>query len=201
MIKSDVNDTNARIALYGGVFDPVHTGHLSVARAALKEASLDAVIFIPAARSPHKKEGPIADDEARVSMLEAAISEESRFRIDCLEMERGGVSFSVDTASHYSRSFPGAKLYWILGADQWAQLPRWHRIEAFVELVDFLVLARPGYQAVPPDIPGINYQIVPASLQTESSSEIRRRLKHRLSIKGFVDPVVEAFILSHNLYE
>lgn len=190
-----------RIALYGGVFDPVHNAHLSVARAALEEAGLDGVVFIPAACSPHKKGGPLAADEERLAMLYAATAGEPAFRVDACELERGGVSFSVDTASRFRAEFPGARLFWIIGADQWERLPDWHRIGELSALVEFLVVARPGYRLEPSSWPGLRHSRVAAPLLPDSSSGVRERVAAGRAVTGLVDPAVEAFISANNLYK
>jgi nicotinate-nucleotide adenylyltransferase len=199
-LAPDTSNKVERIALYGGVFDPVHNAHLSVAKAALKGVDLDQVIFLPAARSPHKNEGPLATDEQRLAMLRSATQGVSAFSVDPWELERGGISYSVETAARFRGLFPAAQLFWIIGADHWAQLPNWNRIEELSQSVDFLVMARPGYRLEPPTWPAIRHHLVAAPLFPESSSEIRDRAASGRSIAGLVAPAVEAFISANNLY-
>jgi nicotinate-nucleotide adenylyltransferase len=195
-----MDDTMRKIALYGGVFDPVHAAHLAVAQAAVAGAELDAVIFLPAASSPHKSVGPVATDAQRLAMLHAATEGEAAFSVDAWELERGGISYSVDTAAHFRTRYPKARLFWILGADHWARLPDWKQIEELSAMVEFLVLARPGYPLEPSQWPKIRHSLVAAPELPESASRIRQQLASGRSIQGMVDPAVEAFILSNNLY-
>lgn len=197
-----VTETGAveRIALYGGAFDPVHHAHLEVARRAMEAAKLDEVRFIPAAQSPLKDHGPRACDGARLEMLRLATGGESRFAVDLLEIERGGVSYSLDTARHFREARPRAELFWIVGADQFRQLDRWHRVEQLAGIICFLVLGRPGHGIAAPPIPGLRYRKVDAPLMEASSSEIRRRCREGKSLNGLVPEAVEAFIRKHHLY-
>ncbi|MEM7791442.1 MAG: nicotinate-nucleotide adenylyltransferase [Verrucomicrobiota bacterium] len=190
-----------RVALYGGAFDPVHRAHLQVARSAVETARLDQVVFIPAAHSPLKLEGPRADDADRLHMLEIAIeTDKTRFLVDQCELERGGVSYSFETVELYRRKSPEAELFWILGADQFTQLADWRAADLLVEMVTFLVLARPGYSLKVPKIEGLRYEIIPAPLMELSSSEIRSRLKKGEPVNDWLSPAVEAFISEKGLY-
>ena len=196
----DIGKKTQKIALYGGVFDPVHNAHLSVAKAALQGVGLDRVIFLPAARSPHKMKAPQATDGQRMAMLRAATERELAMTVDAWELERGGISYSVETAARFRELFPAAQLFWVIGADHWAQLPTWSRIEELSKWVEFLVVARPGYRLEPPTWPHIRHRLVAAPLFPESSSEIRERAASGHSITGLVAPAVEAFISANNLY-
>lgn len=190
-----------RIALYGGAFDPVHRAHLEVARAVQKQASLDQIVFVPAAQSPLKKHGPLAGDAERLEMLQLAIGNDPGLVVDDSELRRGGISYTVDTVRAYRKRQPEADLFWIIGADQLAQLDRWRGIEALVQLLTFLVLARPGYTLSAPDIPGLVWEKVEAPLMEESSSSIRRRIAAGLSVEGLLPKSVEAFIQEKGLYK
>lgn len=189
-----------RIALYGGAFDPVHRAHLELARAARGQASLDEVVFIPAAQSPLKNHGPVAGDAERLEMLELALAGEAGFLVDDSELKRGGVSYTVDTARGFKARAPDSELFWIIGGDQLAQLDRWHAIEELARWVVFLVVARPGYDLSAPIIPGLRWKKIQAPLMEESSSLIRKRLSKKQSIKGLLPESVEAFIHKQGLY-
>jgi len=189
-----------RVALYGGAFDPVHRAHLEVARTARRQASLDEVVFIPAARSPLKAHGPAAGDAERLEMLELALAGEAGFTVDDSELTRGGVSYTVDTLRGYKARAPDAELFWIIGGDQFAQLERWHAIEELAQSVVFLVLARPGYDLSPPTIPGLRWQKIDAPLMRESSTLIRERVSTGRSIEGLLPKSVQAFIRERGLY-
>jgi nicotinate-nucleotide adenylyltransferase len=191
---------NPSLALYGGSFDPVHYAHLKVAQAALDQAGVARVIFIPAARAPLKADPAVADDDDRIAMLRLATADAPRFEVDSCEIERGGVSYTIDTVHTFRSRHPGAKLHWIIGADQMELLPKWHRIGEIVPEVTFIVLRRPGYSAAAPAIRGLRYTEIEAPLMKHSSSEIRQRLAEGGNGEGLVPPSVEAFISSRGLY-
>lgn len=189
-----------RIALYGGAFDPVHRAHLTVARAAQSQASLDQVVFIPATQSPLKMHGPVAGDAERLEMLELALAGETGFVVDDSELRRGGVSYTIDTVREYKAHAQEAELFWIIGGDQLGQLDLWHAIEDLAQQVTFLVLARPGYKLSAPEIPGLLWKQVEAPLMEESSTQIRERIAKAQSVAGLLPESVEAFIQEKGLY-
>jgi len=189
-----------RLGLYGGAFDPVHCGHLAVARAALAQARLDRMVFVPAARSPLKEGGPWATGEERLAMLRLAVGDDPAMTTDALELERGGVSYTLDTVRYFRVEAPQAELCWVVGADQFAQLERWRRIEELVTEVIFLVLDRPGCCTGAPPVSGLRFERVSMPLRNENSTEIRLRLARGESINGLVPEAVESFIVSNNLY-
>ena len=148
-MKDPVNkNAPTRLALYGGAFDPVHSAHLRVARYALEQAQLDRVLFIPSAQSPLKLHSPRSDDSARLRMLTLALADEPRFELDAYEIQKGGLSYTIDTVRHFSECHPNAIVCWIIGADQFELLERWHRINELAKMITFLVLARPGSNLV-----------------------------------------------------
>ena len=141
-----------RIALFGGTFDPVHNGHLDLVGQAKATCQLDRVVFIPCARSPFKEDATEAGAEERFAMLEMAIAEKgwtdwagvSRFEID-----REPPSYSWRTAHHFRGTYPGAKLHWIVGGDQWEQLDRWAESEKLRQWLEFIVVTRSGSETRP----------------------------------------------------
>lgn len=187
-------------ALFGGSFDPVHCAHLAVAQSALEQTDADTVVFIPAAQSPLKANAALASGDDRLAMLRLATAGEPRFEVDRSELERGGTSYTIDTVSAFRCRHPAAGLYWILGADQMALLPRWHRIGEIAAELTFIVLRRPGHSVTIPAIPGLRCIEIDASLMAHSSSEIRRRLAAGEGSVGLLPPSVEAFISSRGLY-
>lgn len=189
-----------RIALYGGSFDPVHNAHLAAARAARREASLDRLIFIPAAQSPLKGCGASAGNEERLAMLALAVENEPDFAVDDSELRRGGISYTLDTVRAFTKQYPESELFWIIGADQLEQLDRWRAIEKLVQMVNFLVLARPEYALSAPKIPGLFWKKIEAPLMEESSTMIRQRIAKGESVESFLPKSVEAFIREKGLY-
>jgi len=196
-----MNKEGRRIGLLGGSFDPIHLGHLLAAQQACEAAALDRVLFIPAAFSPLKEDAPEAGDADRLEMVRLAIAGDERFEAEPIELERGGTSYSVETAARLQERRPGARLFWILGADQAAQLSRWRAIGELAERIEFLVLAREGEAAVDPAAPpGLRWQPAPERRFDVSSSEIRRRRREGLPVRYFLPCGVEAHMNSRNLY-
>lgn len=188
-----------RIGLYGGSFDPVHLGHLLVAQAALEELNLDRLFFIPAAQSPFKPTLPPTPGSLRARMLRLALAGWSRAEVDLLELQRGGISYSVETARTFRERFPTASFHWLIGADHVPSLPRWREAEALADLLEFVVIPRPGTEAQPP--PG-RFRIRPLRgyLTAISSSEIRQRVQNGQAIHHLVPSAVEDLIRQERLY-
>ena len=188
-----------KIGLYGGSFNPVHLGHLLVARAALEEAALDRLCFIPAAQSPFKPADPIAPAAARICLLRLALAGETRCEVDAQEVERGGTSYTIDTARAYHARFPDAELHYLIGADHARLLPKWREAEELARLLKFLVIPRPGEP--PADLPepfqGRWLRGFPMGV---SSSEIRERLRAGLPITHLTPPAVAEALRNNRLY-
>jgi nicotinate-nucleotide adenylyltransferase len=201
MGKSQVN-APLRLGIFGGSFDPVHLGHLLAAQDALEQVNLDRVIFMPASRAPLKDRAPGATGEQRVALLRAAIADDPRFAVSPLELERGGVSYTIDTARALRQTHPGAELFWIIGTDQAGLLPQWRDIAALGELVQFVVLARPGFglPAVAHRPAGLRLLPVAVHEFAISSSEIRLRLAARKPVRLFLPAPVADLIERDHLY-
>ncbi|MCB1232427.1 MAG: nicotinate (nicotinamide) nucleotide adenylyltransferase [Verrucomicrobiae bacterium] len=134
-----------RIALFGGTFDPVHNGHLDLAKLAFEKCGLDQIVFIPCARSPFKTESTLATSEQRFQMLELAIADldfSPNASVSRFEIDREPPSYSWQTAAHFRERCPGSRLFWILGADQWEQIDRWAEPEKLRTWLDFIVVTR-----------------------------------------------------------
>ena len=114
-----------RIALFGGTFDPVHYGHLLLAEVAREQCDLDEVWFVPAAVPPHKQEIEVTSGEARAEMIELAVAGNPGILVSRFELERGGVSYTVDTLRRFREETPDAELFFLLGADMLHDLPNW----------------------------------------------------------------------------
>lgn len=168
-----------KIGLYGGSFDPIHNGHLILARDALERLELDRVIFLPARISPHKLDRRPAPGEARAEMLAAALEGESGFEMDDCELAREGPSFTIETVRNYRKRFPNAQLYYFIGDDNLPELDTWKEIEHLRELVQFVVLSREGLPYLP-EFPTITRKV------EISSTEIRARIARRLSVRYMV---------------
>lgn len=183
-----------RLALYGGTFDPIHHGHLILARDAIEQLQLDRVIFIPAAQSPHKPGIQPAPPGIRREMIVAAIAGEPRFELDDSELLRPGPSYSVETVERIHARLAGAQLFYLIGHDNVPQLHTWRRIDDLRRLAQFVVFDR-GEQPADHDMPGI-----PRRLDI-SATEIRRRVARGQSIRYLVPEAVRAIIERHRLYQ
>jgi nicotinate-nucleotide adenylyltransferase len=188
-----------KIGLFGGSFDPVHLGHLLVAQAAVEELGLDKLFFIPAAQSPFKPENPPAPAAVRLRLLRLALAGKTNFEIDELEIQRGGVSYTVDTLRNYARRFPAAQLFYLIGADNAAKLNQWSEPDELAKLAEFIAVPRPGGETAgfPPPFRGRMLKGFPFDV---SSSQIRARVKAGLSIEYFVPPFVAGTIRNAQLY-
>lgn len=185
-----------RLGIFGGTFDPPHLGHWLAAVDAAEALTLDQVVWIPAAQQPFKTEGGASAAEHRLAMAQLAVRGDSRFSVDALELERGGLSFMVDTLRAFRERYPAAALFLLLGNDAAALLPKWREPEAIRALANVVVLTRGG-----------DGESVPTGLQTLSTrrvdisaTEVRARVAAGRSIRGFVPDAVAEYIAAHGLY-
>ena len=190
-----------KTGLLGGSFDPVHTGHLLIARDALESLGLEEVFFIPAAQAPLKENSPAATADQRRAMLEVAIQHEPNFRILDTELEAGGVNFTIDTVRTLIASHPAHQFFWILGGDQVQRLPDWKEIDELSRVIEFAALERPGHPLTTPDIPNLRCHQIHGHTFSISSSEIRGRIKQNKPVRYFVPEDVAKYISNHQLYK
>jgi nicotinate-nucleotide adenylyltransferase len=183
-----------RLGVFGGTFDPVHVGHLAIALAALESVPLDRVLFVPVRRSPLKDREPLASIADRVTMLEAAIANEPRFAISRAELEREGVSYTVDTLEELRSQ---GELFLILGSDALADLERWRAPDRIRELATILVAARP--RAPEPDAMH-RARAFDAPRLDISSRELRARAARGMSLRYLVSDAVWEQIKRRGLY-
>jgi nicotinate-nucleotide adenylyltransferase len=188
-----------RIGIFGGSFNPVHLGHLLVAQAAIEEMGLTRLFFVPAAQSPFKPESKPASAAERLRWLRLALAGCIWAEVDDQELRRGGVSYTIDTVRDYSQRFVGADLFYLVGADQVAQLPKWKSAEELARLATFVVLPRPGQIQAPLPSPFAGRWLTGLPLAV-SSSQIRSRIKSGLSIRHLVPATVAEAILNSGLY-
>ncbi|HWF17796.1 MAG TPA: nicotinate-nucleotide adenylyltransferase [Verrucomicrobiae bacterium] len=188
-----------KIGLYGGSFDPVHLGHLLVAQAACEEAGLERLFFIPAAQSPFKPDAQPAPPAERLRLLRLALAGKSNYEIDEQEIKRGGVSYTIDTARDYAKRFPGAELYYLIGADHVPSLGKWREAAELARLVEFVAIPRPG-QEEPTFAPPFRGRTLKGFPLGVSASQIRARVKAGLPIENLVAPAVAEAIRNYRLY-
>jgi nicotinate-nucleotide adenylyltransferase len=182
-----------KIGIFGGTFDPIHHGHLILARDAVEQLSLDSLIFIPAAISPHKLEQPPTAPEVRVEMLRAAIEGEPDFCLDAIELERPAPSYTIDTIEALKRREPEAAFICLIGEDNVARLSSWHRCADLLKIVQFAVLDRSGLKTEHP------YPTIRRHLDI-SATDIRNRVARGQTIRYLVPPAVEKIIRERQLY-
>ena len=183
-----------RVGVFGGTFDPVHVGHLSIAQAALECVPLDRIMFVPARRSPLKDRGPLASEVDRLAMLRLATAEEPRFEVSTVELDRPGVSYTVDTLEALAGN---DVLYLVMGADAAGEFGRWHRPERIRELATLLVTSRPG-APTPPQEDGL--MVFDAPCLDISSRELRARSARGRSLRYLVPDTAMRYLEEHGLY-
>lgn len=186
-----------RTGLFGGTFDPPHTGHLIVAQDALIRLELARVVFIPAFEPPHKRGRAISPAHLRLAMLRAALADDDRFAIDDIEIRRGGTSYTVDTLRALHAADPAAELFLLLGTDQYEEIETWREPGELRTLARIAVLSREGRHPV---LRADGASRVPVTRIDVSATEIRRRVAAGEPIRYLVPAAVEAIIRQHRLY-
>lgn len=194
-----------KLGILGGTFDPMHVGHLAAAEAAIGCASLDRVIFIPAATPPHRAPA-VAPAEQRLEMCKLAAAGDARFVVSEVELKREGPSYTVDTLAELRRLHPADELFLILGWDAARLFPTWRRPDEVRKLASVVVVGRPGSEAprkadlsaASLDGDGVVMCLEPTP--DVSASEIRRSVAAGESIAGKVPAAVERYITAHRLY-
>jgi nicotinate-nucleotide adenylyltransferase len=196
-----------RLGVFGGTFDPVHVGHLILAEQCREQGRLDQLLFVPAARPPHKQQ-PLTPFAQRVEMLQLAVAGQPAFRVDELEKDRAGPSYTVETLAELSRRNPNAELWLVLGADMLQDLPTWYMPARIAEMAGFLVAGRLGAQIVSQEQIGqalgvlatLRMQTVDMPLIDIASRDVRRRAGDGRTIRYMVPRAVEAYIHDKGLY-
>lgn len=199
-----------RLGIFGGTFDPVHYGHLLLAECCREQCRLDQVWFMPAAVPPHKAGLDITPAAARLEMLELATSGYPPFRVSRLELDRGGLSYTVETLAQLAAEDATRELFLLLGADSLADLPNWREPARICQLAWPVVVHRAG--VAPPDLavlrPWVPAERFAASEQLVvempqvglASRELRHRVRHGQSIRFRTPRAVESYIAAQNLY-
>ncbi len=199
-----------RLGIFGGTFDPVHYGHLLLAECCREQCRLDQVWFLPADIPPHKQERPLTPGRQRIEMLELAIGGHPAFSVSRLELDRGGVSYTVDTLTQIREQDPGRELYLLLGADSLLDLPHWKDPGRICELATLAVVGRVG-QGIGDFDPfaantgwgqtsNLRVQPVEMPLAELSSSDLRHRAATGASLRYRTPRAVEKYIESAGLY-
>jgi nicotinate-nucleotide adenylyltransferase len=200
-----------RLGIFGGSFDPVHYGHLRLATECRAQARLDEVWLMPAAVQPHKPDGPQASGSDRLRMLELAVADVPGLSVSRIEIDRGRVSYTVDTLREIRAAHPRAELFLPMGADTLRDLPNWREPAEICRLATPLVVHRAGEP--PPDF-GVLAPLMPAERLQDiraqavempavdvSSTEIRERVMRGDSIERMTPRAVAGYIALRNLYQ
>jgi nicotinate-nucleotide adenylyltransferase len=190
-----------KIGFLGGSFDPVHFGHLMAAQDAFEQFQLDRLIIVPASQAPLKPNEAQSTAAERLAMVRAATEWDRRFEVSDFELQRGGVSYTIDSARHFRALYPDDELYWVIGGDQLPKLHLWRDIGELARIVEFIFLERPGYpvKAAPP-VPGLRLHRVDGHLLAISSTELRDRTRRGLSLDYFVPHKAIVYIREKRLY-
>jgi nicotinate-nucleotide adenylyltransferase len=198
-----------RIGVFGGSFDPVHMGHLTIAQDAVEQLELNRLIFVPAAVPPHKQGKTLVEGRHRFEMLQLATEANLSFEVSDMELQRGGISYTFDTMNQIQFEHPGAELFFIVGLDSLVELHLWKNIEQLLELCTVVPFARGGEDParIAEQIQlsnGWKTKLLGRLIRIHeieiSASEVRMRLAEGLSIRYLVPPEVEMYIAEHHLY-
>ena len=199
-----------RVGIFGGTFDPIHTGHLLLAEQGREQGRLDEVWFVPAAHPPHKDEPALTRFEQRVEMLALAVAGNPGFRIDELEKERPGPSYTADTLAELRRRHPSHEFLLLVGSDTLLDFPHWHQPLRVLEQAGLLVMTRPGSAVltveelrarlhVPEELP-VRLEVVETPQIDISSHDLRRRAAAGRTLRYFLPRAVECYIHDKKLY-
>lgn len=192
------------IAIFGGTFDPVHNGHLFVAKEICSKFQIDRLFFVPANVSPFKTQQRATPAKQRCEMLKSAVAgmREKKMAVSEYEVHNRGVSYSIDTVRHFHELFPDGKLYFIIGADHAATFDQWKDYQTLIELCDIIVIARKGFRIkeIQKLVPVEKLHVVYSDTPDLSSSQIRRMLTDGESISGLIPKEAEQYIKTHGLY-
>jgi nicotinate-nucleotide adenylyltransferase len=188
-----------RIGIFGGSFDPVHLGHQLVAQAAREELQLDRVFLVPAAQSPFKPDHQLALGLSRCALLRIAFAGKTWVELDTQELDRGGVSYSIETVANFRARFPKAELFYLIGADHVSQLPKWRDSSELARLVTFVIIPRPGEPPV--EVPvGFQSLWLRGHPLGVSASGIRARIKAGQPVDLLTGSNVAEAIRNNRLY-
>lgn len=187
-----------KVGILGGTFNPPHLGHLLIADQVRDQLDLDKILFLPTAEPPHSSvsKQTIASD-IRVDMLDLAIMDHPDFDMELYEVEKGGKNYTADTMEVLVDLYPAVDFYFIIGGDMIADLPTWHNIDKLVDLVQFVGVNRPGYEAES-EYPII---MVDVPMTNINSTMIRQKIKNDCSIQYMVPKEVQKYIERKGLYQ
>ena len=188
--------------ILGGSFDPVHLGHIKLAQSAIESGKVDEVFFIPASQAPLRDAPTRVSPSQRLDMLKIALSNfEYPFQIEECEIERGEISYAIDTAKFLTEKYPNRQFKWIVGADHIGKLRKWKDIDTLAQMISFICAKRIEFNAdttqLPPSVKLEFFDFTPIA---HSSTKIRQNLADGKRNLFMLDQNVEKFILKNKLY-
>lgn len=187
-----------KIGILGGTFNPIHNGHLILARETMKKLKLDKIIFIPDHLAPHKDNSDVAPAEDRLAMAKAAAGGDKGFAVSDIEVARGGYSYTIETVRQLKKTYPQDELYFIAGSDLLRYLDEWRDLDEIIKMVKFVVATRPGspLERIPSYI-----QTVAINAADISGYRIRRLIREGRPFKDLVPQAVFEYITAKRLYQ
>jgi nicotinate-nucleotide adenylyltransferase len=196
-----------KIAIFGSAFNPIHSGHLLIAQNALKTFSLDKILFTPCALPPHKPSADFVPNEHRLEMIRLAIRDEPKFELLTYELEKGGISYSIDTVKHVCSKFRDAEVFFLIGSDNFETIGTWYEFSKLIGLCEFLVIERPGRRLFEPPpsvspqlLSQFKYRVFTGPTQEVSSSEIRTKLREGKNVSQLLPGPVYEYLRKTKLY-
>ena len=187
-----------RIGILGGTFDPIHLGHLHLAKKVLDRLLLNKVIFIPTNLPPHKKNIRVTQARHRYNMIKLAIENYKRFEVSDVELKRKGRSYSVETLKHFRKRYgPAAEIFFITGSDSLTALSKWKSLRRILRLCKFVIVKRPRFKII--STPG-EFIVLDIDAKDISSTKIRTMIRNSQGTGKFVPKKVEKYIQKHDLY-
>ncbi len=194
MVEPSTESKPKRIGFFGGSFDPIHIGHVSLAKQAIKMAKLDTLLFCPAYHAPLRSEKPFFSTHTRLKILEKITEENPRFEICKLEIDKQKICFTYETIKEVQLNCPSSEIMIIIGSDQFNRLKEWKFHNELAQRCQFLVFSRTVTEVNPPSIPHLSYKLMENELINCSSTEIRNRLKSGKSVSHMIPPVAYPYI-------
>ncbi|MGX6997699.1 nicotinate-nucleotide adenylyltransferase [Periweissella fabalis] len=196
-LESETSQVKRRVGIMGGTFNPIHNGHLIMAEQVRSQLGLDEILFIPNNIPPHIDTKTAIDGSMRAKLIELAIKDNANFELERIELNKGGVSYSIDTIIELKRQHPDTQYYFIIGGDEVAYLPKWHRIDELITMITFVAVKRNGFEQ------HSKYPViwVDTPLIEISSTDIRQRIIQQRSIRYLVPVKVAEYIVKNGLYQ
>ena len=188
-----------KIALFGGAFDPIHYGHMSLAESAYEKFKLDRVIFVPSGKPPHKCPAS-AHKIHRLEMVKLAIRDNPHFTVSDYELKKSGKSYTYQTIEYFKQKYPGDELFFLMGIDLFLTFDTWEKSRQLLDMCKFLVGIRPGVNVTRPVSMTNRVTIFKSPLLDISSTMLRKYIKEGKSVRYLLPQKVEEYILNKGLY-